>query len=233
MKFRTLILSLILLFTFASAQEEVDSSKVFGTHSIQFRVRGLFSFSSFEGGAISYKYHTSDYTAYRIGITLNARIWDEEITHQYTSVSTSLFEQNRDNKTMNIALIGERLWYFNTKNDIKMFFGAGLRIATIISSFDTEDVNTIDSLNTVYYDKEYKNNHYAFGAKFSYGIEWFFMKNMSLHAEYGLSVSYFIEEYSRVMLKTSDENYLDSYKNDRSGFEINDTGVLLGLSVYF
>jgi hypothetical protein len=69
MKVRLATLVLLgFLFSLATAQTGADSTRIFKPNSFQFRVYNFISLSSFKGSLISYKYHPSDKTAYRVGV---------------------------------------------------------------------------------------------------------------------------------------------------------------------
>ena len=225
---------LIFLFLFTTiVYSQADSSRVFKTHSVQFRTSNLLSLSSFKGSFISYKYHPSDDHAYRLGISLNGQKYDEaEKANNYQYSDTSFFDQTKNNNYFGIEIMVEYLKYFRSKEELKMYFGLGPRVNLRINDYDTDKVQ-YDDYNSFY--KEQKDDRYRLGLTFSYGLEWFFRKNMSLHAEYGFTFSYLYEEYSRWIIYPHDNDPDGFIKNSevRKGFEIDDTGALLGLSLYF
>ena len=224
------LIFLFLLTTIAYSQ--VDSSRVFKTHSVQFKTSSLLSLSSFKGSFLSYKFHPSDDHAYRLGISLNGQKYDEdEKIDNYQYSDTSLIDQTRNNNYFGIEIMVEYLKYFRSKEELKMYFGLGPRINIRINNYDTDKVQ----YEGYSFYKEQKDDRYRFGLTFSYGLEWFFRKNMSLHAEYGFTFSYLYEEYSNWRIIPRDNNPDGFIKNSevRKGFEIDDTGALLGLSLYF
>lgn len=224
---------LIFLFLLTSmVYSQVDSLRIFKTHSVQFRTSNLLSLSSFKGSFLSYKYHPNDDHAYRFGISLNGResVEDEKIdNYQYSD--TSLFDQTRNTNYLIIDIMVEYLKYFRLKEELKMYFGLGPRVNLTINDYDTDKVQ----YEGYSFYKEQKNDRYRFGLTFSYGLEWFFRKNMSLHAEYGFTFSYLYEEYSNWRIYPHDNDPDGFIKNTevRKGFELDDTGALLGLSLYF
>jgi len=225
--------SIILICIFSSvAYSQTDSSRIFKTHSIQFRTSNLLSLSSFKGSFVSYKYQPKDDYAYRFGISLNGRntVENENIdSYQYSD--SSFLDQKRNSNYALIEVVAEYLKYFNLKEELKMFFGFGPRIYFSINNSDTDKVQ---SENYNYY-KERKDNYYQFGLSFSYGLEWFFRENMSLHAEYGINFSYIYNESKiwRIYPDDSDSDRFSKTSEVNKGFEINDTSALLGLSLYF
>ncbi len=233
MRVRLLVLFVFLGFlSFANAQTQTDSLKIFKKHSLQFRTYNLLSLSSFKGSLVSYKFHTTDDHAYRIGVSARARKTDEQkIRDSFRSTDTSMLDQDINGNEIFFELILEYLTYFNPKDDLKMFLGFGPRLYLNINNFDTDDVTF--SGNS--YVKENKFDRYKFGLTFSYGLEWFFRKNMSLHAEYGFNISYIYEEnnFTRINDYDSNPNGLDKSSEKRTGFEFDDANTLLGISLYF
>ena len=234
MKMKLIVLFLLMFFlSFANANTQADSSKIFKTHSLQFRVNNFISFTQFKGYLLSYKRHFSDQSAFRTGMSVRVRKWEEKESNYYLYPDTTRLDQNLDCNDMEIEIMIEYLRYFNLKNDVKIFFGIGPRLLFDINNFDTDDISV--SGDRYSYVKKYNYDHYQFGLTFSYGLEWFFMKNMSLHAEYGFNLSYDYRKYGRTEINKYPaspvrENY-DLIKD--SGFEFDDTGALLGISIYF
>ena len=237
MKVRLATLVLLgFLFSLATAQTGADSTRIFKPNSFQFRVYNFISLSSFKGTMLSYKYHRSDKTAYRVGIGVGAEKWKEENSRDdnyYADTTTFMFDADLDMESIRIDLVVEYLRYFNVHDDIKIFAGSGPLV-----SFDILHQNSKDfSSSGAAYQYVYKNHkdQYAFGLSFSYGLEWFFRKNMSLHAEYGFDLAYFLDKYTRTEYTIDTDDTVRRVDNSekRYGIAFDDRGVLFGLSVYF
>ena len=220
--------------TLGNVYSQEDSTRIFKTNSIQFRMQNLLSLSSFKGALISYKYHTNDQNAFRFGINLYVRKWVEDETDEYFRSDTTFYNQKRDHNNMQIELIAEYLRYINPTDKIKMFFGIGPRAAFTINNFDTDEASSSDNVGHSYTQK-YNNDHYEFGLTASYGLEWMFMQNMSLHAEYGFNISYFYDYYARTYKRENitPPDTIDNISEERTGFVFDDAGALLGISIYF
>lgn len=228
-----IIFWLIVLFSFANAQTVDDSSRIFKSNSLQFRVYDFVSLGSFRGVLLSYKYHSSDVNAYRFGLSVKAKKWEENQTRDFVYFDTTLFDQNRDHTDMVIEIIAQYLKYFNPQGEIKLFFGIGPRILFDINAIDNNDVNASGNRYNYYTKNDFER--YQFGITVSFGLEWFFRKNMSLHAEYGLNTHYFYEKRTRTRI-IIDDDYPNANEKDylkKTGFELSQLGALLGLSVYF
>jgi len=236
MKTRLLVI-LILLFivSFSYAQYETDSLKIFKTNSLQFRVYDFISLSSFKGTIFSYKYHTSDCNAFRIGVSARVKKSEEDNAEDILYYDTTMYDLNQDNKSIGLEIIAQYLKYFNPQDDIKLFLGFGPRILISLSTMDNNSIDIKQISNTFSYYKKYKYEYYQIGITAGLGLEWFFRKNMSLHAEYGFNAYYFVTESIR-NLTYVDPDYTNAQRNKstkETGFELVDTGALLGLSIYF
>jgi len=123
--------------------------------------------------------------------------------------------------------------YVNIEDEIKVFFGFGPQVEINVYEFDTDEIST--SGNNNYYDKKRIDERYKFGLTCSLGTEWFFMQNMSLHAEYGFFAYYFLEKNHRITVFEY-SNEIDSYnerKIESDGWGFNSASAIFGLSVYF
>ena len=221
----------LFLFLVLSAYAQTDSTRIFKKHALQFRTAGLLSLSSFKGSFISYKYHPQDDYAFRFGISLSGTKTSEDNKRESLSVDTSFYDLDIDNNRFNIEFVIEYLKYFNPKDELKMFFGIGPRV--YLQIYDSK-ANNIQAKNYSY-QKDYTNNGYEIGVTCSYGLEWFFRDNMSLHAEYGFNFSYINTKqgYTRVYPQENNPDRYEKNSDDRNGFEIDDSSALLGLSLYF
>jgi hypothetical protein len=234
MKTQLIVLVLVvLLFSMSNAQEKADTLKIFKTNSLQFRVYDFISLSSFKGALISYKYHCSEKNAWRFGISLRGNSGSQNDERNNYYADSTLLDQKRSLNHWNIQLIAQYLNYLNVKDEIKLFYGIGPFLGLSINNYNTDKVNTFGT--TVVYEKKRINENYQIGITGSLGIEWFFRKNMSLHAEYGFNAYYYIDndEYQRIYDYSTDPDRLEERKVESNGWGIDDTSALLGLSVYF
>ena len=225
------ILTLLISLSLLSAQTEQDSTKIFKTHSIQFRVQDCFSLSSFKGSLISYKYHFNDRNALRIGFSNNIEIGDEEKDYDVFLEDTTYYEEQISNSDINLVVTMEYLRYLNPTKEIIIYIGGGTKTSV---HKHTEKVDE-KSHTEQFYDKSRKYSIIKAGLSFSYGLEWKFRKNMSLHAEYGNDILWFhykSRKYRTRTLPEEGEQY-SIHKEVEKGIELNSTGVLLGLSIYF
>ena len=226
------LLLVVLLFSVSNAQEKADSLKIFKTNSLQFGVRTL-SLTNFTGALVSYKYHVDDQTAYRFGISARIEKSNEDEIRDYFYHDTSYLDLKRDNIFTSIQLNVQYLHYVNVKDEIKVFLGFGPQVEIYMYDFDTDKINASGNANI--YDKKRINDRYSFGFRGSFGVEWFFIKNLSLHAEYGLFAYYFLEKNNRITVfeYSNEPNRYNEIKVESNGWGLDDAGALFGLSVYF
>ncbi len=168
MKNRIFLLPFILFFAInLFAQDSTHTSLKKSAFAIQFGVSGLFEFSSFQGGTLSLKYHITDYSSIRFGFGIESKFDTESTIHNG-------IEKDKSNY-YSIKLYSQIIRNMKPNNNISLYFGGGPHY---------ERVYRESSL----YDS--KDNNWIFGLNCLLGVEWFFMKNMSLHGEYGILFYY-------------------------------------------
>ncbi len=229
---RLFILAMLGFFV-STATAQTDSIRVFKDHALQLGVRGLFEFNSFKGGLISYKYHTSDKTAYRIGISARGNNLNVVEDNKYFRSDTLSLDHEQNRDLISLGITAEYLHYFNPADDLKMFFGVGPRLAANIGESDTERVTVGGS--GISYTQDSENISYQIGLTLNYGLEWFFRHNMSLHAEYGFRIYYLYDKdkSTRIRVIEDQDDYVDKFSRTQKGIIFGDTNVLIGLSLYF
>ena len=70
----------------------------------------------------------------------------------------------------------------------------GPAIEFSVNNYDTEGV--VANGSGISYTRKFQNEHLQFGLNAGVGVEWFYLKYMSLHAEYGLNLAYFFDTYN-------------------------------------
>jgi hypothetical protein len=159
--------------------------------------------------------------------------WQEDNSQKSFYSDTLFLDYTQDRTDLNITFLLEYLRYFRIHRDIKLFLGIGPRLDFDVNNAETGDISILSG--TAPYPKKTIDERYLFGLSFSYGVEWFFKKNMSLHAEYGFYVSYFYDklERERATVARNGIEYSDFTLDKNKGVILDDSGALLGLSVYF
>ena len=215
-------------------KEKVNSLES-GSWSLQFQITDNFQLKSFSGQTISVKYHFTESSAIRTGLTLNTRSADYETSYP------DLVEENNSDKSENdrseISLNTDYLFYLAPENNLNFFFGGGLE-------FNFSKTKSSDSRREIYSDTTYSirtesrdNKSHGYGVRLLVGVEWFVNSYISFHAEYSTKITYELIDYKRI----AETNYIDPSregivrKENSEGDTINiyPYSVQFGLSVYF
>ena len=216
-------------------KEKVNSLEK-GSWSLQFQIANNFQLKSFSGQTISAKYHLTESSAIRAGISIFNRSYDEE--DQENDEANNFFSVIRTGREdFDITIMTEYIFYINPKNLINFFAGGGLIYGYNSNDMTGERINyRLDTLSSTEKTKRFTNSH-KYGVTLSTGIEWFVNSYISLHAEYNtqlyLSETKGNEERTRKNFSAPiliSKVYTDSDRND---FIINSYSVKFGLSVYF
>ncbi len=227
----TFLLTSLVLFAFipaAIAQENEDpesSSLTEDSRAFQFRVTNNFNLSSFHGSAFSYKWHKSESNARRLGIGFNN--WyqheDDSIIHENDESA----ENESGNKRMdfNISVNYDWIHYPNSDSEFQFFYGYGPEVRTGFRRNKDENDDRTSTENSI---------EGAIGLAGFSGIEWFFHRSMSLHAEYRASAIFTYVQVDLEIEASEDSSFNDSEQTiKRSIIELKSRGVRFGLSVYF
>ena len=141
---------------------------------------------------------------------------------------------NSDNKNWIISLPIQVLYYINPQNAVKVFLGIGPDFS--YRSYESnQDNNIYNDDFTSSYNRESSEYQYSIGLSSAYGVEWFFLDNMSLTAEYGFSLLYIYREDKYKLTLTDEENTTSSDNSIKNteGWRLLSNGALFGISVYF
>jgi hypothetical protein len=207
-------LTLIILFIISTAgyaqstENELQLSE--NSRALQFGISENFTLSSFQGSVFSYKWHTAADRANRISLSLSSEVFDQ------SGVNSDLESHSRINLALAINL--SRIHYTNPENDIKFYFGYGPGIDVLYRSEKTRNRQL-----------RFERQQAGLGVSFNGlgGIEWFFHRSMSLHAEYRGSLRY---------VHQRDRREIDFQPADGANInrvQLGGDGVRFGLSVYF
>lgn len=187
----------------ANAQDN-DHSLAPYSKSLQFGIGENFTLNSYSGTAFSYKRHTTSLKANRIGLSLNNDF----------STSKDPDVENSESKTTFISLNATYTWmnYTDPAADIKFYYGYGPGIG-----FSHDKENPPGEENSL------STNSLNLSAVAYSGVEWFFHRSISLHAEYGGSLSLIRNSINR-----------DAGNDSRyTSLRLNSNGVMFGISAYF
>lgn len=192
-----------------------------GKFALQFQISDNFNLTNFQGTTFSGKYHFSKMDAIRAGLSIDFGKSDLDAeTNQFDSVNVAEVSYNSNN--FSITFKSQYIRYFVETDGIAFYGGTGPFVTYSTSTNESETTGSPD-------DKYYKdtNDNFILGVDFIAGVEWFFIKNMSLSAEYGFNFSYRSRTSERKI-----DNSLYSDTNEKlyrfSGNDIN-----FGITVYF
>ena len=228
MPFKTNLIGIIsLLFFFivftkvCFPQNESYLDSLDGKFALQFQISDNFNLTNFQGTTFSGKYHFSKRDAIRLGLSLDFGKSDADAeTNQFDSVTVA--EVNYNSNNFSITFRSQYIRYFVETDGIAFYGGTGPFVTYSTSTNESETTGSPD-------DKYYKdtNDNFILGVDFIAGVEWFFIKNMSLSAEYGFNFSY----RSRTAKREVD-NGLYSNSNEKL-YRLSGNDINFGISVYF
>jgi hypothetical protein len=216
----SLLLFFIVLTKVCLPQSESYLDSLDGKFALQFQISDNFNLTNFQGSTFSGKYHFSNRDAVRLGVSLefgNADI--ETIVTRLDTSDINKSENNTDNFGFMINL--QYIRYFTVTNSIALFGGAGPFI-NISNQTSDRTFNEDETEIKVKSDRDIL----SVGADMILGVEWWFYKQMSLSAEYGITFSYW----------SSKDNFSDDNTKAESkinSFSVNGKHVNFGISVYF
>ena len=155
-----------------------------------------------------------------------------------TVVSTSPRDTDMmvDKKNVNFLLIAMYLRYFYTKNRISVFVAGGPLISYGKDKVNNERISIPDQTGTNIISEEMDSVNWNLGLAFAFGTEYFITSELSLTAEYGISIFYQHAQSDRVRrggTDSSGENYRMDTSIANKGYNLGGQGVKFGVSVYF
>ena len=223
-----IMIFVVLPVTDAFAKIEVDTLAVQknlgkGSWSMQFGLLEDLVLTSFQGGIISAKYHTSDGKAWRFGFSMFGSLSDVEQTGGSGSTPS-----NSDSNGQTLTVNAQYLNYPSRNKTVVFLYGFGplFRLSRSTSSFDGSSVTS----KNVY-------TRFAAGVSGTWGVEWFFKPGISMLAEYGMSVTY---DRSKSTRRTETGNpfgsgnvQLSESESKSTSFRVDPSFVKFGLSFYF
>ena len=232
---RTAVLFPLLLLAFAAApvaaQEEPDFDPATEAHragrwSMQFEVGPDFDLTNFDGAGLAMTKNTSASSAWRLGVSLSARSFDNESALSINSGLNASGNNNDFSATIDLL----RLKRFQPSHRVGLELGLGPVVSYGHSSAD--NVQTDDPIQF----KVEQHGHSAFlGLTTRLGAEVMLAHSVGVHAHYGLEAG-----YTRRRITTSSTSgpisgaptYSQSAETESDRWSLTPGGVLFGLSVY-
>ncbi|MBW6457952.1 MAG: hypothetical protein K0B52_02200 [FCB group bacterium] len=196
---KKLFISLMTIFLISSVliADDKDSSRAFlekDSQCLQFKIGSNFSLSSFSGSTISYKKHTSENRAYRIGISLSGRIRNQ--LYLLDHVTDSLDQrQTSDRNDLSIGLSAQFLKYLPFKHSYFYYgYGPSLSYSSTLRKSLWEyfltgewEAPSDETIGTV--------NEINIGISWLAGVEIFITRAVSIHGEYSQGLFYLYSQY--------------------------------------
>ena len=224
---RLFILSLLVCAGLAITARAGENSLKEGAWALQFQVIRNFQLASFQGSTISIKKHLSDGTALRAGVSLGFSLLDREGT-DYVNDTIVQSEDSDDNMT-SFGFVVQMIKYPNPLAATNLYYGVGPTFAYS----HTKDYQVVeDPIDGDSRSNDRRRTSWHAGMSSVIGIEWFPRSNISLLAEYGVSLYY---ERTRYTIETrySPQERTTKTEDNTDGFVLAGSSVKFGLSVYF
>ncbi len=200
-----------------------------GIHALQFEIENDFDLSSFQGSTISFKKHTSDHSAYRVGLSTSFSSSDQT-RDQYENGESVPYARETKTNSFSATVNLQKVFYRSPASTaIHLFYGLGPKLGFSHSGSDSR----IDSSPSAISDRHSDRDAWTFGLSGVLGVEWFASRDISFLAEYGSALQY---DYSKrtdeqtIYGQTTDRNLI---KEKSDGFSLNSSAVKFGLSAYF
>lgn len=215
-----LLLAAALAFPAASRSEErmPEPALHAGAWALQFQIDDNFTLSPFQGAILSVKRHHSDRSAFRVALGLS--LATEDIDATLAEMDTVTSSEARDESSQYVRLDVQYLRYTDPGSPVKLLFGFGPLFT--FSNGDAEVTRETGSVKT-------ESTAWMAGVSGLVGAEWFATDTISLHAEYGIEMTY---RWTKATSTTNTTSTLSSETTRHTG-NIHARGVLFGLSAYF
>jgi len=182
------------------SQDSTKNSLKESKFALQFQIGTNFTLKDFQGSTLSFKYQIFDESAVRVGFSISSSVETYREENHIEEPKQNYFD---------ITLNAQFIKYLKTFEDISLYTGGGPRF---FSEYYT-------SLPSGYH------KYWSLGLDGILGVEWFFKKNMSLSAEYGISIVYWVTDIN-------DPSSTSKFYNTKR-INIGDNNMLkFGISIY-
>jgi hypothetical protein len=237
----------------ASAQEpRPDSSAVPrnslrpDTWALEFGINYNFTLTSFQGSVLSIKRQLNSHEAIQVGIGGSLSDQSGGGSTRYNLGDTLAYgnSQAGASNAGGIQLNLQYVYYPNPEADVNFYFGAGPTFGYSRSSGNTNYTPALpvpaDSTVIINYPGSTNQNSTSWNAGVSAmaGVECFLWKYVSIHAQYGLNLTYgesnYTSGYAYEILRNGTLISSTSASHSSShAWQVYASSVLFGLSVYF
>ena len=216
-----LLIGLCLVDGNAMAQTEYLNG---GTKALQFQIQNDFLLRSFDGTTISLKKQKSSDRAYRLGLTIDASITDD---NQSSTNAGGTSTNDQDANSQNVAILLQKVFYTHPTNRTYAYFGVGPTGSVARSKSSGTATNTSGAVVKT----SSLGRTWAAGLTGSFGVEWFAYRSISFLAEYNTSA---VISWLKQRSETSPTGGpVSIQETKRTTYHLSDDGVRFGLAVYF
>lgn len=197
-----------------------------GRKALLFQVSSDIRLSSFKGGTISWKHHTSAGGAWRMGFTASASTSDDETDRVIEFDSTeaiSLRSSNADFMAVSVAI--DRLHYAKPDSRVTVYYGLGPVFDISRRSTDGSEI-----VGSTTYRSVSETSEIGFGLGVAIGVECFPHSQVGILGEYASSLAYRWSK-SESTYRSSSPTRIDTRESNR--VELRSDAVRLGVSIYW
>ncbi|MBD3237518.1 MAG: hypothetical protein GF330_12500 [Candidatus Eisenbacteria bacterium] len=212
-----------------------------GAWALQFQIDQDTILRSFEGSVLSAKHHLSETSSLRLGLSLDLHRGDgiREITTLRERLADSAAvadtdEYDRDERGFYIS--AQYVRNSSPSRPLVTFVGGGPYVQ--YTQGDSDYASTTDA-SAEYYEsmtRSDESRYWSLGVVAILGVEWFPMRRISLHAEYGLRLGHTWTKTLRVDDRTREiaEPIHDHAESEirTNSWIVEGSAIKLGLSVY-
>lgn len=212
-----------------------------GAWALQFQISDQFrSFSGLQGFGLSLKYHFTRAGALRFGVGLGLSTSDFDETSRRFLADTVRGKGagTAEGDIQSVDFAAQYVLYVTLGREINLFLGTGPLVRYAHSRREGTD-NSSSFGSTGWRNYIRKETQWNVGASGLFGAEWFANKSISLHAEYGISLTYQSQEFTGNGIETSSDPYRGTQtysfevKDNSHSLSFSLANVKFGLSVYF
>ncbi|GAB4169725.1 MAG: hypothetical protein Kow00108_03470 [Calditrichia bacterium] len=210
------LLIVVGILNFVAAQPTSDESLA-GRKAIQFSIGSNFKLGYIDGSIISFRYHISDRSAIRIGLSSNYTNGDESY-ELIINNSNDPDPETIDSTEFSIILSSYYFRYFNSTGKIRGYAGLGPYFSYFYSKYNTSFTydNTKLSLKSI-----------GFGLQTIIGIEWRLKPYLCVLGEYVVRYSYIKDKYS------NNEDFGWENRREKKYINVEPGDVRMGVAFYF
>ena len=266
--YRPSLLAVLLAFSAlpASAQEagpdEVEPALQSGAWALQVGLASPLAFTSFQGGALSAKYHPAASAALRFGIQVTGDVGEDGSTVRITrevDVGPDVRERDQeevlfedaDRRAYRIGVEAQYVAYPRRERAVKWFLGGGPTVSYQRDLQDqyrevtqTSQQGEAEWVRLEVTEERHRRRAWTAGGLVVVGGEWFAAARISLSAEYGVGAGYVRSHREAVQSTRVEEMQPDLPESERvsritsasgsdgTGWRVWSRGVRVGLTLY-